>query len=138
MASFRALIIGPPDPVENLVDGVCNHIREKDEIKNTVEYEGFSLDYARQILQLDEFHDSFPYLFKFSKPVLSDYLGELEEKGYTNITGVGVWFVCYNYSPGQVLEERRPRVVKYRIEDGSGGSVTPFSYDPAQDFKTEL
>jgi hypothetical protein len=138
MGSYRVIVIGPPDPVQDLVQEVCDYISQKDEIKNTKSYEQFSLNKARKILQLEAFHTSHPFLFHFPKEQLSNYLTTLEEKGYEKITGEGIWFVCFNYSPGSVLENRRPNVVKYMIEDGSDGSITPFSYDPAQDFKTEM
>lgn len=62
----------------------------------------------------------------------------LEEQGYNEIVGEGIWFVCYHHLPEDELEERKPNLVRYIIEDSTDGSTTPFSYDPAQNFKTDM
>jgi hypothetical protein len=137
MGSYRAILIGPPGPLTELVGDVCSYIDERDVIKNTTEYEEFTLSDAREVYQYEQFHESYPYLFQFPRRKLLSYLDDLERKGYEKIAGQGIWFIAYHRSPGTVIENRRREIIQYTIEDGSGGTVTPFSYDPAQDFKTE-
>lgn len=138
MGSYRSIIIGPPEAVNDLSQEVCEYISKKDTIKNRIDFEHISIDAARRILTYDEFHDSYPYLYQFSEHDLSEYLDFLEDEGYNKIKGEGIWFVCYNHSPEGEIEERRTEIIRYIIEDDGDRGTTPFSYDPNQDYVTEM
>jgi hypothetical protein len=138
MGSYRSIITGPPEPLEQLVREVCEHISKKDKVKNAVRYEDITVSEAREIHKLNEFHDSYPYLFHFPWDEIPDYLDSIEQRGYEKITGIGLWLICYHYSPGTVIENNRSQIIQYVIDDGADGSITPFSYDWAQEFVTEL
>lgn len=138
MGSHRSIIIGPPEPVNDLSQEVCEYISRKDRIKNRIDFEHISINTARKIHAYEEFHNSYPYLYHFPWDELPEYLNLLEDKGYDKIKGEAIWFVCYNYSPGSEIEERKSEIIQYVIEDESDGAITPFSYDPAQDYVTEM
>ena len=138
MGSFRSIVIGPPDELRSLTDNVQRYISRKDTVKNTIWYETLSITTAHDVLSLEAFFDGYPYLDHFRRGNLRTYLDDLEQEGYNRIAGKGIWFVAYNYSPKQVIEERRPDTIQYIIEEDGGKAYTPFSYDPNQEFKTEL
>jgi hypothetical protein len=138
MGSYRAIVVGPPDLVNELVSEVCEYIKKKDKVKNTRSFETVSIPKAKKIVKYEENFDGYPYLYRFSWEEIPDYLRTLEEQGYSEIVGEGIWFVCYNYSPEDELKKRKPDFVRYVIEDDTDGSTTPFSSDPAQDFKTDM
>ena len=138
MSSYRAIVIGPPDRVHSLTDEVCDIVSQRDQIKNTTSYETLDIDTARDILSYEEFFENYPYLYHFPWRQLPNYLDQIENQGYNRITGRGMWFIAYSSSPGSLLEERRSEIIRYTIEDEGEGATTPFSYDPAQDFKTDM
>ena len=90
MGSYRSIVVGPPEPLENFVREVCSHISAKDEIKNTVDYEEISINKAREIHKLNEHHDSYPYLFHFPWKEMPGYLDILEGENYEKIKGKGI------------------------------------------------
>ena len=138
MGSYRVILIGPPDPLDGLVQEVCSLVSEHDKVKNSIEYEELSVERATETYHYRSFHDEYPYLFHFPREKTLDYLSTLGRRGYEKISGHGIWFVAYHCSPGSIIEEERPSTVQYTIEDGDGTTITPFSYDPAQDFKKEM
>ena len=139
MGSFRGIVIGPPESVDQTIGETCTKIARKDRIKNTLEYGEISTDDCREILNYRDNHDTYPFLYLFdSREELLEYLDQLENEGYNLISGTGFWFICYHYSPEEHLEQYSDPLVRYVVRKDGGRSDSPFSYDPRQDFVTEL
>lgn len=137
MGSYCAVVVGPPSAVNRTVEGVRSDIDDRDAVEEVTEYRTFSIDQAHDALKIQNQFDCYPYLWKFHKSQMKQYLYDLDRCGYDQIKGTGLWLVCYHNDPDQLLSENKDSTAEYHLDQDGGKSITPFSYDPAQDYVTE-
>lgn len=138
MASYRGVIIGPEWCVNQTLNKVCQEIHDKDSY-NIKRYGKIELNKCFSILDYTESHDHYPFLYLFeNRSDLLDYLEIVQTEGYDEIIGKGFHFICYHISPKSVFEDIDHNLIEYTINEDGDVAKSPFSYDPGQDFITEI
>jgi hypothetical protein len=137
MGSFRLILAGPENEIDEVMSFITTEFKKDGSIKNVVEFETFETQTASKILKDNTSFDGYPYLENFQRVRVLNWLSSLENKGYDRIAGRGIWFVSYG-SPIDLLSSSDLNTVLYDLEKGEANSSVPFSYDPAQDYNDEM